>query len=83
MDKWFDAIKEPPKEEGSYLVFIVDSCGETRMEVMELFEWANCFDWAEHMYSCWKDHNTITHWRPLPEQPNVAIEDYLKDENNE
>ena len=68
-EEWVDVNDRLPDEEGDYLVFIVDDEGETRMEVMKLFEWRNCFNWAEYMSSYWTDYNTITHWKPLPKPP--------------
>ena len=69
MSNWISVKDRLPNKQDSYLVFIVDNVGETRMEVMMLFEWANCFDWSAHMSSVWKDHNHITHWQPLPAAP--------------
>ena len=68
---WISVEDRLPDREGAYLVLIVDYLGEERMEVMELFKWANCFDWSAHMSSRWEDRNTITHWMPLPEAPNM------------
>lgn len=67
--EWISVEDRLPEEEGAYLVLIVDYLGEERMEVVELFKWANCFDWSSHMSSRWKDSNTITHWMPLPSPP--------------
>ena len=67
--EWISVEDRLPEEEGAYLVLIVDYLGEERMEVVELFKWANCFDWSSHMSSRWKDSNTITHWMPLPAPP--------------
>ena len=67
--EWISVEDRLPEAEDYYLVFIIDRQGKTRMEVMKLFKWANCFDWSAHMSSFWKDHNTITHWMPLPEPP--------------
>ena len=67
-----------PKEEKKYLVYYVDYMGDGHTEVMWLFEWANCFDWSEHMSSFWKDHNKITHWQPLPEPPKCVDYNWYK-----
>ena len=69
--EWISVDERLPDKEGPYLVLIVDYLEEERMEVMELFKWANCFDWSAHMSSRWKDSNTITHWMPLPEAPKM------------
>ena len=60
--------KDLPKEQKDYLVYYIDSEGG-HMEVMTLFKWANCCDWAAHISSFWKEHHTITHWRELPPEP--------------
>ncbi len=62
-----------PKEEKEYLVYYIDLDGG-HMKVMKLLKWANCFDWAAHMYSGWKDLHTITHWRELPSEPEKIEE---------
>lgn len=69
MAEWIDVNERLPDKEGYYLVFIVDNFGETRSEVMYLCKYATSFNWAEHVSSYWKYHNTITHWMPLPEPP--------------
>lgn len=69
--EWISVEDRLPDKEGDYLVFIVDYLGETRMETMKLFRWANRFDWSAHMGSRWEDSNTITHWMPLPEPPKM------------
>ena len=70
-DQWTGVEDKLPEKEGDYLCIIVDYIGETRMEVHTLVKWANCYDWAAHMSSFWRDHNTITHWMPLPKPPTT------------
>ena len=69
---WIEINSEEdlPKEEKEYLVYYVDYNGG-HIEVMMLLKWANCYDWEAHMYSYWKEHHTITHWRELPPEPET------------
>ena len=71
IEKWISVEEGLPNTAGDYLVFITDSRGRKRMEVMTLFKWANCFDWSAHMSTYWKDTNTITHWMKLPTEPDI------------
>ena len=70
MNNWISVKDKLPNKEDYYLAYIRDNRGKTRMEMVKLYKWANCFEWSVHyMNSRWKDFNTITHWMPMPEPP--------------